>query len=592
MSGKEIEWDLTEIFAGCDDPEITKTMEGLTEKVDEIVKIYKGKINVLNFTAQDLHDLLEKVEEIYVGWDDLDCYSYCSFNANTNLPEAKALLNKYRDFQSTNDKKLAFLAIEIGGLVNENPQIINKKILSNYKYYLEKTKKKFPFELSEKEEKLIIEKDQYGSKAWEQLRSTWISTRKFKATIEGKEELILYNEFIDYTEHPDRETRISVNKSVYTALMQDKEIYSSALRNICADRLKTSNRRGYDSPLHQSLIYSDITKEIIDNLMITVEDNIDIYQKFLKIKTRLLNLSKLDGVDIFAYLPSEKNFTWDELKELNLQVYNKFDSSFGEIVHDMIERNHIDLTTKEGKIAGYCYPWFNGKSAFISLSYTGLFRDIVPLIHEIGHGIHDCLASREQSYLNFYPSHLVCETGSIFGELLLTDFLLETTESTQQKITLLTNLLNMGGSIQIFLMSRWFWFEQSLYDAIEKGEYMDSNTISKYWCAARDKICGNSVEWFDEMKLEWITVPHFFMAGFYNYPYIYGQLFVYALYQTYKNEGKRFVPKFKKLLSAGCSLSPKELGKIVGLDVTTPDIWKLGMNQFESFVNELEKLIN
>lgn len=94
------------------------------------------------------------------------------------------------------------------------------------------------------------------------------------------------------------------------------------------------------------------------------------------------------------------------------------------------------------------------------------------------------------------------------------------------------------------------------------------------------------------MIWEWIKLPHFYFPNdrFYNYPYVYAQLFVCALYQTYKKEGKAFVPKFKKLLSVGGSLAPEELGKILGLDITTPDFWKLGMKQYEEFVDELEKL--
>ena len=83
-------------------------------------------------------------------------------------------------------------------------------------------------------------------------------------------------------------------------------------------------------------------------------------------------------------------------------------------------------------------------------------------------------------------------------------------------------------------------------------------------------------------------IPNF---RFYNYPYVYAQLFVYALYQKYKTEGKNFIPKFKKLLKAGGSLSPEELGKIMDLDITKPDFWKLGIKQYEEFVNQLEELI-
>ena len=592
MSEKEIAWDLTEIFSGCDDPKISKTIDALMEKADEVINKYKGKINEPNFTAQNLRDLLEKHEEILARMKDLEIFSFNSFHANMTLPETKALYNKFTDFQSSISKKLAFLELEIGSLVTDNPQIINEETLSNYINYLEKTKRKFPYKLSEAEEQLIIEKDQYGAKAWEQLKTSWISTRKFKATVEGIEKDISYSEFFPLKQHPDRETRMSVYKSVCSGLMKDEKIYSSALRNICGDWVKTVKHRDYDSPIHQSLIDNDTTQEIINNLMKTVDNNINIYQKFLKIKTKLLNLTKLSGVDIWAYLPSEKKYTWDEIKKITLQIYSKFDKSFGEIVRDIFERNHIDASSREGKTGMiYCSPWYSGKSAFILTSFKGLLSDGMLLTHELGHGIHSYLSSREQTFLNYMPGMTVAETASKFGELLLADHLLETTESTTEKIALLTNQLNWAGTA-IFRFSARMWFEQNLYDAIEKGEYLDGKTISKYWCAARDKIYGDSVEWFDDTKWEWIALPHYFIPNFrfYNYPYVYAQLFVYALYQTYKDEGEKFVPKFRKLLSAGGSISPEELGKMVGLDITTPDFWNLGMKQYEVFVDELEKL--
>ena len=96
------------------------------------------------------------------------------------------------------------------------------------------------------------------------------------------------------------------------------------------------------------------------------------------------------------------------------------------------------------------------------------------------------------------------------------------------------------------------------------------------------------------MDAEWTMKPHYYMSNFrfYNYPYVYSQLFVYALYQKYLEEGRKFVPKFKRILSAGGSLSPIEIGNIIGLDVTSPTIWKLGMKQFERFIDELEKAAN
>jgi oligoendopeptidase F len=84
--------------------------------------------------------------------------------------------------------------------------------------------------------------------------------------------------------------------------------------------------------------------------------------------------------------------------------------------------------------------------------------------------------------------------------------------------------------------------------------------------------------------------PHYYMANyrFYNYPYTYAQMFVYALYERYLEEGKVFVPKLKAALSAGSNVSPLEIGKLVDLDVADGGFWNVGLRRFEHFVRELE----
>jgi oligoendopeptidase F len=150
-----------------------------------------------------------------------------------------------------------------------------------------------------------------------------------------------------------------------------------------------------------------------------------------------------------------------------------------------------------------------------------------------------------------------------------------------------------GAGMATFQVTARAWFEQSLYDAIRRGEYLDHKTICKYWTVARDRIYGDTVEWFAEMEAEWTMKPHYYRANFrfYNYPYVYAQMFVYALYQKYREQGEEFVPRFKKILSAGSSVSPVEIGKIVGSDITDPDFWKLGMKQYEHFAEELETIV-
>ncbi|MFX1316592.1 MAG: M3 family metallopeptidase [Promethearchaeota archaeon] len=595
MNESQIAWDLTELFTSHDDPKIDEIIKNLNKIVEDFIKEYKGKIKTTNFTADDLLKLFKKQEDFESSMSEIMTFAYISYDANMEVSESEALKDKVTQFSTEVYKKLAFLELEIGKYVYENERLIQDPLLQNYKHYLEKIRRAYPHLLSEIEEQLILEKDQFGIREWSQLQGKWLNTRKFKVMVEGVDKILSYGEANSLLSHPDRSTRISADKSIYNKLGENEYIFSTALRNICGDWMKMSTRRKFDNPMHSSLIINDTTQEIIENLMTAVEKNVNIYQRYMKLKAKLLKLPKLNYADVLAPLleTPDKKFSWQEAKSLVLEAYNNFDEKLTNYARDMFERNHIDASIRKGKRNGaYCASWYKGKTAFILMSYAGQMREIYTLIHELGHAIHSYIASREQTYLNLHPGYTVSETASTFGELLLTDLLLEKSESDIEKKIILAQVLDEAG-MTVFQVSARLWFEQNLYDAISRGEYLDGQKISKYWVAGRDKIYEDSIDFFDELIWEWTMKPHYFMTGirFYNYPYVYAQLFVYALYQTYKKEGKKFVPKFKKLLATGGSLSPEELGSIVGLDVTKPDFWELGIKQYKEFVDELEELM-
>ncbi len=346
--------------------------------------------------------------------------------------------------------------------------------------------------------------------------------------------------------------------------------------------------------MEASLIANDTEQEIIDNLLDTVENNVGLYRRYLKLKAKLMKQTRLGCHDIIAPLPNapKMKFTYKQAKDLVIKAYRKFDEEYAIAVKDMFVRNHLDSSPRFGKSNGaFCASWYIGKSAFILDSFNGSLNDVYTLAHELGHATHDYYSQRNQTILNLNTPAIVAETASIFGELLLTDTLLNKAKTNEEKKAILCLVLDEAGMTTFQVTSR-VWFEQSLYDSIQKGDYLEYSTICKHWTAARDRVYGDAVEWFEEMKAEWTMKPHYYMANYryYNYPYVYAQMFVYALYKKYLEEGPRFVPKFKKALSEGSRVSPTELGKTVGLDVTTPDFWELGIKRVAAFVDELERL--
>jgi oligoendopeptidase F len=593
MAKRDIAWNLTEIFPNTTDPSVQKAIDNVTKTAEDLKRKYRGKIK--DFSAKDLLKCIEEFEDYYAELDDISLFARLSFAANMTLPDTQLLYDKVNKIEAKLGKMLAFFELEVGNLVHKKPQIISELTLANYKHALERLRREVPHQLSEVEEQLIIEKDQFGVRAWQQLQSKWLNTRMFEVEVEGEKKALSYGEANGLLPHPDRATRESANKAIYGLLGKDGEIFASALRNICNDWLDVCERRKYNSPSQASLIANDIDQQTIDNLLKAIENHAGVYRRYLKLKAKIMGLPKLGCHDIVAPLPDapDMRFEYDKAKDLVIKVYSRFDEDYASAVKDMFAKNHLDSTPRFGKRNGaFCSGWYNGRSAFVLNSFNERLNNVYTIAHELGHATHDYYFARNQTLLNGNIPMIVAETASIFGELLLTDLLLEEATSDREKKVILCSVLD-GAGMATFQVTARAWFEQSLYDAIRRGEYLDHKTICKYWTVARDRIYGDTVEWFAEMEAEWTMKPHYYRANFrfYNYPYVYAQMFVYALYQKYREQGEEFVPRFKKILSAGSSVSPVEIGKIVGSDITDPDFWKLGMKQYEHFAEELETIV-
>jgi oligoendopeptidase F len=589
----ETELDLTQLFPSPTDSSITKAAADAKSLADAFERAYRGKVAAL--TPAVIAYCLREMEAFEGKMGDLSLYASLSFSANMSLPQNQSLFDRVSKFEAELSKQLAFFTLELGALVKTKPQLVDEAEVSNYRHMLKRVLRRVEHQLSEAEEQIIIEKDQFGVQGWEELQSKWLNTRMFEVTVSGEMKTMNYGEANGLLSHPDRSTRESANRTIYGLLGKDGEIFAAALRNICNDWVTVSQRRKYATPMESSLISNDTQQAIVDNLLRAIEGAAPTYRRYLKLKAKLMDLTTLGNHDIVAPLPEapEQKFTLTEAESLITRAYSRFDPDYAAAVKEMFAKRHIDASPRFGKRNGaFCASWYRGKSAFILQSFTGSLNDVYTLAHELGHATHDYYVSRSQTLLNTSIPSVVAETASIFGELLLTDLLLEEAKSDVQRKAVLCLVLDEAG-MTAFQVTARVWFEQALYASIGNGEFLDYKTICLHWTNSRDRIFGEAITWLPEMEAEWTMKPHYYMANyrFYNYPYVYAQMFVYSLYERYLKEGKAFVPKLVQALSAGSSVSPAQIGEIVGLDVTCPDFWSGGLKVFERFIVDLEKIV-
>jgi len=593
MTKDEMIWDLSQLVESIDPVSIQKKLESMVAEAEKAREKYHGKIGGLD--AKGVLELLEMKDAYILKFEGVTMYCHLMYSADSTGDVAKQLNDAVRRASMRVGQALAFMDIELGKLLADNPSLVTDPVLAEYKHYLERILRIVPHMLSETEERLIIMKDKNGINAWQMLQGDWLSTRTFDIEIEGETKTLPYGEIIGLYQSRDRDLRKRSNQTVYDSLGRDEIVWASAIRTVCEDHLRMSELRKCPTPMTQSLIANDVDQQTIDSLMNTIEKNVDLYQRYLRIKAKLMGLGKLANYDLIAPLPNapEMDYAWREARQEIMDAYVGFDEEIGGWINEMFKKRHIDGEVRKGKRSGaFCASWLAGKSAYILQSFNKRIRDVYTQAHELGHAIHAYLGSRAQKPSNYEIGSCIAETGSIFGELLLTERLLSKAKTKEEKQAILVTVLDEFG-MTAFQVSARVFFEQSMYDAIERGEFLDGETVAKLWVTARDKIYGHSVDWLGVMKWEWTKTPHYFMANyrFYNYPYVFAQLFVFALYRLYKEQGENFVPKLKRLLAAGSSKSPRELGAELGFDITDETFWEKGMKQAEEFIDMLEETL-
>lgn len=587
----ETDWDLSQLVKSTEPETILRGLDSFVAGAEGLHEEFYGKLDKLD--AAGLLKFLQAKDDFTLKFEGVVRYCDLFYQADSTGKVAKKLYEAMRKASLKSDKALAFIDVETGRLLSKRPELVSDPLLEEYRHYLERKLRRVPHLLTEAEERLVMTKDKNGVNAWQILQSDWLGTRMFKIRVDGKEKVLPYGEIIGLYQSHNRDLRKKANQIVYENLGKDDIVWASAIRAICDDHLLTCELRKQPSSMTQSLIDNDVDQETIHGLMEAILKNVKVYRRYLRLKARLMGLKKLANYDIVAPLPKapEAKYSWKLARKQVLAAYGKFDQEVASWIEDMYNRHHLDGTVRKGKASGaWCAPWLSGKSAYVLQSFNGRMGDVYAQAHELGHAMHDYLVSRAQKPSNCEIAMCIAETGSIFGELLLTEQLLGEARTKEEKQAILANVLDEFG-MAAFQVSARVFFEQSLYDAVKAGTFLDGETVSKLWTEARDKIYDDVVDWLPEMRWEWTMKVHYYLANFrfYNYPYVFAQLFVFALYRLYKEQGKAFVPKLKKILASGSSKSPRQLAAVLGFDISDADFWEKGMQQAEEFMETLEK---
>jgi oligoendopeptidase F len=316
--------------------------------------------------------------------------------------------------------------------------------------------------------------------------------------------------------------------------------------------------------------------------------NAQVFQRFFRLKARLLGMPKLRRYDIYAPVAkSAKTYTFGQAAEMVLDSFSSFHPDFGILARRVLDQNHLDSEVRQGKQSGaFMASVTPGMTPWVKINYQGRADDVATLAHELGHAIHAMLAGHH-SVFTYHSSLPLAETASTFGEMILVDKLLAGKIDEQVRRDLLFR--QMDGAFATIMRQAFFaQFERQAHEMVRNNASVDE--LSAAYLENLKEQFGDAVELSEEFKWEWVSIPHIYHTPFYVYAYAFGQLLVLSLYQQYKAEGKTFKQRYIKILSTGGSQAPVQICAEAGIDIRSEEFWQGGFDVLNGLVEQLGQI--
>jgi len=584
-------WDLSDLYDGPDDARIERDLLAARQQALDFEEQWRGRLAGEDLQAGDLRTALEQYEALQRLAVLPQSYASLLFSTDTADPRRGALVQRTRELASSIATHLIFFDLEIGRIPEATwARLACAPELAEYRHYLEHERELAAHYLSEPEEKVLEETANCRGRAFRRLFTELTSRLKYPLEKEGQTRELTQSELLALLYDPDRRIRRQAAEVLGQTLERNAHPLHFTFNTLLLEKQVMDRLRGFSRPESSRNLDNEIPDEAVDTMVGVVVSNYELVSRYYNLKRRLLGLEELWHYDRYAPLLSERAaVSFDEARAIVLEAFEDFSPRFAELARPFFEKSWIDAAPVPGKRGGaFCAGVTPDKHPYVLMNFTGKPRDVMTLAHELGHGLHDCLASR-QTLLNYSPVLPLAETASTFAEMLVFEKLQARLESPRARLALLAEKLE-DTFATVFRQVSMFRFEQRVHgQRREKGE-LDLETMNRIWQESLQEMFAESLTLGEDHRWTWLYVPHFVQTPFYVYAYAFGELLVLSLYARYRKEGAAFQERYFDLLAAGGSRCPQELLAELEIDITQADFWQGGCDLVAENVQKAEAL--
>ena len=580
------EWDLSDLYSGIDGQDLEADLSASDQLARSFYKKYHGQ--VARLSGLDLSKAVEDFEKIDETLSKIMSYAQLAHAQNLTDPTSSKFYQTMQERVTTISAHLVFFGLEINAISDRSmKQKLKDKSLSKYEPWLRDLRLSRPHQLNEDLERILHDKHVSGRAAWNRLFDETIARLRIKF---GRDEKTI-EQTLNMLSDSEARVRKAGAKALGKSLGQNVHLFSLITNTLAKDKETDDRWRGYASPQAARNLSNRVEDEVVDALTKAVKRSYaNLSHRYYRLKAGWFGKTKIDYWDRNAPIPGsgETNYSWDDAKDIVLEAYERFSPELALVGKTFFEKRWIDAASREGKATGaFAHPTVPSAHPYLLLNFMGRPRDVMTLAHELGHGVHQVLASK-QGHLKCNTPLTLAETASVFGEMLTFRSMLEKEENLARRKAI------VAGKVEDMLNTvvrqiAFYDFELRLHNERIKGE-LPADKICDLWLDVQTESLGPAIRLHEEYKYYWCYIPHFIHSPFYVYAYAFGDCLVNALYARYQAAETGFVDRYLSMLGAGGTLGHKELLAPFNLDASDPDFWSTGLNVVGSLIDELEEM--
>jgi oligoendopeptidase F len=586
---EQYRWNLNIIFPDLD---AWEAAYGDVEAKLPQLAAFKGRLDespdVMVEAIELVYDISKTIEDIFV-------YANQWQKTDTRNAEANALVSRAQALYAKFTQATAFFEPEIVQLTDATiAKYLEDPRLQTYDHVLDNILRTKAHTRSQEVEEVLA-----GSAL---LQGAPNNTYQFltSADIEwptikdenGEDKKVIPGLFYSFMSSQDRRVRRDAALTLFGTYNAYGNTYGGTYDGLVQKDTWLAKTRRYPSTLDMVLDNDNVPRSVVDTLVATVHDNLDVIHEYIELRKKVLGLEDFHIYDLYVSMvpAAETRYTFDEAWALAMEYWREtFGEEYAAVAQRARNERWIDVYPSEGKRGG-AFSWGTYNSVpYLFLNWGGTLEDVTTLVHEMGHSIHSYLANHNQPYHDADYSLFVAEVASVASESLFFEWMLERTTDPTERLALLNQRMN--DIVGTFLRQIFFHeFEHAAHVMAQESKPITKESLGTAWGDLWLEYYGDAVTLDDEFKGGWARIPHFYRT-YYVWKYATSFAAGEAIAARFRAGDKGAVHDYLEALKLGGSVYPMEAVQRAGVDMNDPEVIRAVMDRFRSILTQMEEML-